>query len=555
MELFVFGQADFSFRGIAGGSLPGLGDGSMKKRGTACLVVGVLLLMLAGFGVKHYSDHYVWFLGESISRETKQLDLSEKEVAVSDYERLCEVLPECEIIWMVPFQGENYPSTTRELKVTELSETDLEMLRYFPELTVLDAVGCTDYAQLLAFRDSRPQCSVEYSVELAGTVYDHDARVLRIENPNVEELEEKLPYLPEVFRVRMSGQLPDVEELLRLRQVFPGVDIRWKLPFEGKELSSSDRIIDLSGSGLNYSEARELIRWFPDAETFDMRGCALTDQEMMDLADACPQSFFLWEMTIGELVFPTDAVEIDISGQVMQRTEEIESLLPYFPYVEKVVMSHCGFDDETMDALNKRYEDIRFVWSVKIREVYLRTDALYFYPYKFYRTMTVNNKDLYPLRYCTDIICIDIGHMGDVKECEWAAYMPNLKYLVLAETGITDLTPLSGLKNLVFLEIFKTRITDYSPLVGCTGLEDLNMSMTYGDYRPIAQMTWLKNLWWNGVARTVGLPCSGAPQVLEEALPNTKLVFHQAYSAWYTGWRDLQNYFDMRDVLGMFYLR
>ena len=67
------------------------------------------------------------------------------------------------------------------------------------------------------------------------------------------------------------------------------------------------------------------------------------------------------------------------------------------------------------------------------------------------------------------------------------------------------------------------------------------------DFRPLAEMTWLKNLWING---------NGVSQAdrkyLTEALPDTRIEFD---AGWITGngWRELQNYFDMRDLLGMPY--
>lgn len=519
------------------------------------ILAGCLALLLAGIGVRVYSDHYVFVAWESVSREAARVDLRGKDVSVDDFERLRSEIPDCDITWDVPFQGAKYPSTTEELQVSTLTEEDVAVLRYFPELKRLDALECMDYDQLLAVWKDHPDCSVEYRVPLGGNVYESGAKIVMIRDPDIAELMQMLPYLPRVVRVELSGQVPELPELTALRQAFPGVGIHWEISAEDRLLSTSSHMLDLSGLGLDMAQAEELLLSFPYGQTVDMRGCGLTDEEMMALADAYPEDDFLWDMTIGEVTVFTGAEEIDISGQVLESTEDIERLLPYFPNVKKVVMSHCGFDDETMDALNKRYEDIRFVWSVKIKNVYVRTDADYFYPFKFYREMTVNNDDLYPLRYCTDMVAIDIGHMSAVTDCEWAAFMPHLKYLILVETAITDLSPLSNCKELVYLEIFKTRITDYWPLVECTALEDLNLCRTYGDHTPIMQMTWLKNIWWNGILGTVGFPCSKAPEELPKALPNTHMVFNQQNSSQRNGWRDLDNYKAMRDVMGMFYLR
>lgn len=124
----------------------------------------------------------------------------------------------------------------------------------------------------------------------------------------------------------------------------------------------------------------------------------------------------------------------------------------------------------------------------------------------------------------------------------------------LVETAITDISPLATCKNLVFLEIFTTAISDYTPLLECTALEDLNLGKTYGDPNIIAQMTWLKHVWWSGVDGTVGNPASNARAILEEALPNTVMKFRLETPNVDNGWRQLQNYYDMRDIMEVFYL-
>jgi len=128
--------------------------------------------------------------------------------------------------------------------------------------------------------------------------------------------------------------------------------------------------------------------------------------------------------------------------------------------------------------------------------------------------------------------------------------MPNLKYLILAETGVKDLTPLSGLKNLVFLEIFLSPIHDYTPLLGCTALADLNLCYTYGDVEPLTRMTWLKRLWIGRISPQA----FDYKEVFAEKMPDCEVNMDVIYSTG-QGWRDNKNYFDMRDVLGMFYMK
>jgi len=205
-------------------------------------------------------------------------------------------------------------------------------------------------------------------------------------------------------------------------------------------------------------------------------------------------------------------------------------------------VSDCGLDNETLAKARDEKRDIyKLVWTVQCGKLTVRTDDIFFMPVK-YNVYYFHDEDAYNLRYCEDMVCIDIGHMS-IHDIEFVRYMPNLKYLVLAHTTVLDITPLESCKNLVFLELDWTGISDYTPLLGCTSLEDLNLGKTYGDPEPIKQMTWLKNLWWT--ERNYSFK-----QEMEAVLPNT----HKEFNAKHTvgnGWRQLQNYYDMREILGM----
>lgn len=247
------------------------------------------------------------------------------------------------------------------------------------------------------------------------------------------------------------------------------------------------------------------------------------------------------EVFFGDRSFLSDAEEIDLSGMEIESTQWVEERIRDMPKLQKVIMCDCGLEDEEMDALNRRYEDIRFVWTVRMGRISVRTDTNYFAP-----VVTgdyVTEIDLEPLKYCTDVVAVDLGHMA-VRTCDWARNMPKLQYLILADTGITDISPLASCENLIFLELFLTAVRDYSPLLSCTRLEDLNLCYSYGSAEPVKQMTWLKRLWWDGNPyETKGL---------EEYLPDTECNFTSGSSTGGT-WRLGQRYKEQRDILGMPY--
>ena len=210
-------------------------------------------------------------------------------------------------------------------------------------------------------------------------------------------------------------------------------------------------------------------------------------------------------------------------------------------------MAGAWLDNEAMDQFRENHRaDYKVAWTVQCGMLATRTDATRFMPTKYYVTQgSFADWHTYNLRYCEDMVAIDIGHMS-IAELDFVRYMPELKYLVITLTEVGDLTPLSACKNLVFLEMdWCDRVEDYSPLLECTALEDLNIGETFGDITPVLEMTWLENLW------LVGCPEDSYSRA-KAAMPGTNIAYY--YGNPDDGWRELPNYYAMRDALLMFYM-
>lgn len=410
------------------------------------------------------------------------LDMRNTGLTTEQYLQLKQQLPDCEILWSVPFQGAYYPQNTDSLSITQLSESDIGQLAYFPHLTKIDAIGCTDYAALQALQAQYPQCEVRYQIDLAGQKLSYTATELTIQDPDLAELEAVLPYLPELQTVTLTGTLPANEEIHKLQLAYPDVCFVWSFTLCGVEVSTQDTIVDLSN-------------------------------------------------------IP------------MESTQAVESALPYFNNLERVIMCDCGISNEEMDALGKRNPETRFVWTVSIGPlVRLRTDATYFMPYQYQANL--NDSHTENLKYCIDLTCIDLGHM-DVSDVSFLKYMPHMKYLLIAISPVSDISALAGLQELEYAELFYSNIRDYTPLLSCPNLKDLNISYaTPPDCSVLAQLTQLETLYikeWKPI-----------PYIdeLRAALPNTKIVYlsYESPSSTADGWRKLPRYYAMRDLLGMPYL-
>lgn len=440
-----------------------------------------------------------------------------------------------------------YAPDTRQVTVTELHMEDVEALCALPNLEAVDASGCTDYPALLELSRRLPDCKVVWQVG----PWHSEEHLLHAENADIALLRESLPWLPRAAAVQMTGKLPEPEEIKAMEEAFPEVEFFWDVTVGGKTISSRSSELNLNGEFITADDLNGLIARLPNLTHAELLDCGLLQEELLALTEAWPQVEFLWEMELFGKFVRTDAEEIDLSQTPISDVTELERRMACFYNLKKVDMCGCGVDNETMDALNRRHEDVQYVWDVQICWRRVRTDITWFFPFRL--DVDPRRDDLYNLRYCTEVECVDIGH-ALVHDIEWAAYMPKLKYMLFGDTAVSDISPLADHKELVYLEMFKTPVTDYTPLLSCTALEDLNLGYTYGDAEVIAQMTWLKNLWWHRPTPPWGGPETQTRLNLGTLLPDTYVDVNYTDSSTGDGWRKLPNYYAQRDFLGMGYM-
>lgn len=452
----------------------------------------VLVLLLAAGGAGGY---YIWYQNSHIfvedavyEKDLTSLDLRGTGCSLAHYEAVRQQLPDCEIRYDLPFQGKFYPDDTTEITITSLTEEEVGLLDYLPKLQKVSAEGCTDYAQLLALKEHRPDCEITYTVDLYGKTYPNDTKELSFgsEQLDLQQLREALAYLPDMASITFDQPTVAAEELKALAADFENIDISWQKDAFG-------------------------------------------------------------------VTYGSDVTEIDLSGMCLTSLDQVEQALVWFPNLEKVILCDVGpgpkepFDDETMAAFREKMRpEYKVVWAVKIYGLKVRTDDLYFMPVK--HGVKVFNFEVQKLRYCEDMLCVDIGHMP-VTDLSFLEGMKSLKYFILVDSPLIYIDPIANCKNLIYVELFRTEIQDLSPLIGCTALQDLNVTRTKADPMVLKEMTWLKNLW----VSKHQIKKEEDQKALQEALPNTFIQFSDYNLLARNGWRDLQNYFDMRDLLGMPY--
>ena len=513
---------------------------STKKKVAVGLVMATVLLAVAA-GLVWIILHFQLVDFRLYDRQSESLDLRGQQISISHYDKLRERFPNCEIRWDIPFQGSYYPDDTTEITLSALSSEDAAALDYFTELETVNADGCTDYDQLTAFQDEHPEVAVRYTVTLGDTVCRQGAKEVYLDSISSDQIP-LLKYLPKLTTVIVRGG-QQMEGMAQLQQYCHENGLNFRISLGGKVVADDETALTISGTD---DDELNLLSLLPDLESVHLVLPEASAENLIALQESLSQAEVTWEQEICGKVVSLGVEEVDLSDAEIESLEQVEAGMAYFPGSQRVFLGECGIDNDEIAEFREQMRDqYKVVWIVRCGEkLPTRTDTTSFMPSRD-GVGYIRDDSTVNLRYCEDIIAVDVGHMG-VKDVSFVEYMPNLKYLILAHTEVQDITPLSTCKNLVFLELDWSPVRDFSPLVGCTALEDLNIGNTGADVTPIGQMTWLKNLWM--IFRG-----GGSAWQMTQALPNTHVVA-SGNATVSSGWRRLPNYYAMRDALNMYYM-
>ncbi|MBE6969304.1 MAG: leucine-rich repeat domain-containing protein [Ruminococcaceae bacterium] len=491
-------------------------------------------------------------LGLRRLRQPEELDLRGSELSLRSVQRLQKHFPDCSIRWDVPIGNERFDSASLAVEPSSLDRTDLAAFACFPALQCIDARGIDDYALLTELTEQEAGREIIWDIALGGERCRRDEREIHLLESDAvfDELMARLPYFTDLSHVYVAGRSLTPEEQLALREAYPGISFHWEINAAADVYASSDaKELSLAGhSGFTLEELKATLPLFPALERIDLSDCGFSDEELLAFRKTLPELEIRWTFKLFGVTVGTTDREIDISGCAIDSLQQVEDSLFYFPYLEKVLMMECGFSNEEMDALDKRYEDIRFVWTVHFGAFFLRTDATAFIATTFpYGYSFLTNAELQNLRYCRDLIALDLGHM-EYSDTSFLEDLPKLRWLIMADTRITDISVLANMKDLYYLELFQTNISDISPLLECKNLRHLNLAYCYlQNGHLLGQMPWLERLWVPGT----GLGPGGYEAVWR--LPNTKVEMWCEGSTGGT-WRTDAAYYEMRDVFGAHYM-
>lgn len=388
---------------------------------------------------------------------------------------------------------------------------------------------------------------------LSGREWSENSTELELgRDCTLSALQEVLPMLPMVETIQWKDCPLSTGEKLSLYESYPHISFVWPLQLGVSTFSSADPVVMLGGEEKNIPALLELLPLMK-AERIDLYGWDISVEEALALRERGGDKSFIYTVSLYGRAFSTDSTEIDLSEMEITDTKELEQALIHFPQLEKVLMIHCGLDNDTMDELNLRHEGIDFVWMVQVMTVAIRSDRTYFSIYnpdeRCFSRESVQN-----LRYCHDLVAVDLGHCGIGQEdLEFVRGCPKLEFLIIAESYCHNLEPLRACPNLRYLEAFKSYLSDISALKDCPKLTDLNLcyipSLGPSCVEVLSEMKQLEHLWFCDANFSAQLIIQ-----LQDSLPNTEFLYHKGPESTGNGWRTHDIYYEMRDALHMPYM-
>lgn len=447
--------------------------------------------------------------------------------------------------FFVPLHDTAYRLDTQVLDFSGGELPELSQLARLQQLQQLDLrdTGLTA-AEYEYLHSQLPQCQIQWLIPFQDTYLPTDTTALTVNTLAQADVQTILTYLPHLETLDAVG-CSDYAFIWELVQKLPKCSITYTVPISGQDFPQDATQVAMAAT--TAAELAQALPYLPLVASVTVENPIPDPQGMLELRQQYPDIAFSYCFQFFGQTVTNHETELNISGVQLSGIQEFEQYMPHFADLQKVEMCQCGISNQEMDALNRRYPDIPIIWEVQIGNFFLRTDITYFMPWQYNHQLTDADAD--NLRYLTELIVLDTGHMG-ITRTDYLAYMTKLEYLLMCDCPITDATPIASMTNLKYAELFITHITDFSPLVNCKNLVDLNICYTYPEDRLIfAQMPWLEHLWMRGTNIT-----ESEIAYLREALPNTKFLFGMKGGSTGGGWRSLPNYFAQRDILGMHYM-
>lgn len=465
----------------------------------------ILTLVLAGLlGFIWYQSSHIFVDGEAYAKNSQELDLRGTGLPAAHVLTVQAQLPDCKILWDVPFQGGTLSSDTASIQIRTLTEQDIAvMVNYLPNLTRIDASECREYAVLELLKEKLPGCQVVYQVDLGGTMTDPDTEELTLQPGafDFDTLLTNLAHLPHMRALHFPNAEVTPEQMAALAEQYPEITADYSVEILGTEYDLQTTQLDLSALTPDQIEGVDaklnVLTSLETVELMDASGVSrLSMEDVKKLQEAAPNTVFHYTFDFyGHTISTTDREVILKNIKIESDTfeQELRLVLDIMEEGDRFVLESRGkydkmwkkIDCETLAKIREDYRGkTKMVWRIYFSDGgTCLTDAEV-----LRSTYDLGDDNCEDLKYLEDCRYMDLGHDEYLDYCDFVSGMTSLEVAIISGAPIKSLEPFAACKELKFLEIVECNyIPDLEPLRNCTKLEMLNISHTsIADLSPVA---------------------------------------------------------------------
>lgn len=260
----------------------------------------------------------------------------------------------------------------------------------------------------------------------------------------------------------------------------------------------------------------------------------LTKADVKQLMDAAPNAKVHYEFDLFGKHMTTEKKRMEYDGADIgnKGVKEIREALDIMPKCKYVLLDDCGISNNKMAKLRDDYPDRKIVWRI-----FLNTG----YSYDFLTdeqvlriTYGLNDENCKVLKYCTDVVYLDIGHNEALTDFSFLSNMTELECLVASLASVTDLSPLTNCQKLIWVELIDCyELEDISPLAEIPSIRFLSVSET--DVTDISATDSLPNLERFGAVK-LNIP-EKEQKHFEKLHPDCIGIFDYGANPYGYGWR------------------
>jgi len=210
------------------------------------------------------------------------------------------------------------------------------------------------------------------ALTLAGCdlLKDRSATELTIEDATQIDIEDLVKY-EELQLLDLRKADISIDQYQSVQSALPNCTILWSVPIANQRFDN--QVTQLTLPVETDATSLDLLRYFPNLNTVDARGCTIYDALVSKSLERKDISF-VWQVEIAGVSLTNADTMLDLSGKPIE-AETLMQNLYYLPALTAVDITNTGIGAEEGAALEARYPYIAFSRTIDVFGVSVSTDA------------------------------------------------------------------------------------------------------------------------------------------------------------------------------------